>query len=336
MLNKQYGIRTALTFLAFACLMQTQLAPRLALAAGSAVVSEQVMNKDIGLLENRFFSRLYTNDPIEKRLERLELMVFGGTQDGDNEHRLGRLKKAVADRAEQQPAAKGTAADSKAAPKEKAQSSTQYTALNTLEWRVFKKTFAADSLDDRLSRLEKKLFGADSPSMAYIDRVDRLKRTLGIGVPVAQQPTGPLGPAPKARPRGQMGSDFWSFGTPLITGMVPHEGDFFGDEDMGLPPVFGFGLSSSINNMFRDMERQMMQLQQLPPGSYTFDPKTNSWVDQNNNHIKPDGGSGKAVPHKPAPMLPAPNFKAPKLSPSPLFPHDSDSELPPYSDPNTI
>src|SRR5690606_33228046 len=78
------------------------------------------------------------------------------------------------------------------------ESSSQYPVLNTLEWRALKKTYPSESIDARLARMEKKLFGMDSPAMAYVDRVDRLKRTLGIGM-TAAVPRGPKGPAPKAR-----------------------------------------------------------------------------------------------------------------------------------------
>jgi hypothetical protein len=346
-------IGVTLLLLGLGCFLQGPYLPGLALAAGSAAISEAALTKDISQLEHRFFAREYVHDPVEKRLERLELMVFGATQDGDSGDRFAHLKKAIGARSAQAQAQipKTAAGAKQAAPL----TSQQYPVLKTLEWRTFKKTFPNDTLPDRLSRLEKKVFGADNTAMSYADRVDRLRKTLGIDS-IAQQPAQPqgqiIGPAPKARGRGQMNPDIWNFSSPPMIGSR----NFFGeDEDEGedgMPSPgmrpgmgmgFGFGglgLNSTMNNMMREMDRQMSQLQQLPSGAYSFDPNSGEWVDQfTGKRIKPPGGGASLQPRKPEQkpsaqsITPTP-FKAPRIAP-PLQPHNF-GEMPPYSDPNSI
>jgi hypothetical protein len=306
-------------------------------SAGSAApvaapaVTEASIAKDLALLENRFFSHQYANDPTDKRLERLELLVFGATQDGDLPVRWSRLNKAIASRASA-PIAKSAPA---ATPAEKApDSSTQYPVLNTLEWRALKQTFPKETLDTRLGRLEKKLFGQDAPGMAYVDRVDRLKKTLGVGV-TAALPIGPTGPAPKARARANGIEDFtYNFGD------APHA---YGDEGMLSPmPGLNFGLGGSMMNgafgqLFADMNRQMAEMERLGPGAWVLDPKTGMWVEQySGKQVKPNESAAPKSQLKPAPqILPKPTF--PRRQGSPFnFGGAGDSALPPYADPNSI
>jgi hypothetical protein len=323
--------------LVLACFLQSQAVPNFAIAAGSSIVSEGALTKSVAEMESRFFAREYVNDPLEKRLERLELLVFGSTQDGDNVARYSRLKQSVAQKKADEQAAKKAEAGAAGGAAKPPSSSAQYNALKTLEWRAFKKTYPSETLDQRLSRLEKKVFGADNPAMAYVDRVDRLNRTLNVDVSpvtprtiVGQRPM-PLGPAPKARPHGQGMPDSWSFGGGTVS---PR--DLFSDDDDGVGGGFGnfgglggFGLNRTMSTMLREMDRQMALLQQLPSGSYTMDPKTGEWIERN---------SGKRIkPGMPSQIAP-PTFKAPKLQrvPSFTFPQGDSSTIPPYSDPNSI
>src|SRR5262249_18973351 len=160
------------------------------------------------------FFKQYSSDPIEKRLQRLELLVFGSTQGGTSEQRAARLRRTIADRDRQ--AGETAKERPPAGESKKPTGSAQYPILSTFEWRVLKKTYPTGTLDERLERLETKLFGQPSPAMAYADRVERLKRMLGMdmaqGVP---EPSGPLGPKPKARPRGEMPGDGqpWMWGS---------------------------------------------------------------------------------------------------------------------------
>lgn len=271
------------------------------------------MPKQIGLLENRFFYHLYVQDPIEKRLERLELLVFGGTQAGTNDERLARLKKAIAERdtASAQPA-KPPAEDTQekaqtAEPDKSKQSSTQYPILTTLEWRLLKKTYPNDSMDARLERMETKVFGQASPAMAYADRVERLKKTVGVGI-ADEAPKGKMGPRPKARPRLEDGSPIPDgFGMmPTIPNLPTMPTDPLNGQ-RGMNPFFG-----DFNSMFRELDRQMQEMMRMPPGHYEYDPNTGQWTERDTGRkLSPDTAPPPAPPKK-------------KQKP------------PPYYDPNTI
>lgn len=314
------------------CVLAVTSIPALSLpAATTGIVSEQILTKDLGLLENRFFSRQYANDPVEKRLERLELLVFGSTQDGTLEQRWGRLNKSIANRAAAEAKEKSASANNVGGTKTP-DTSSQYPALNTLEWRALKKTFPSESLDQRLARIEKKLFGQDSPGMAYADRVDRLKRTLGVGV-TAAVPTGPIGPAPKARPRNSIDSFNYNFGAPSLFGQGEQT---YGDE--GLLKPFGGSLGGNLHStfaqMFADLNREMADLDDLNlgAGSWVLDPKTGTWVEQfSGRRVKP--GAPQAPQTRPQPKLPTP-----QTLPFQFRQNNGNNmnTLPPYADPNSI
>jgi len=282
----------------------------LPLAAASAGSAPLAADKDVRLWENRFFFKQYAHDPIEKRLQRLELLVFGATQGGSTDQRAARLKKTIADRDKQ--AGDAAKDQPQAAESKKTSGSLQYPILNTFEWRVFKKTYPTGTLDERLERLETKLFGQSSPAMAYADRVERLKRMLGMDVAQGgPEPSGPLGPKPKARPRGEMpGEEPWMWGSPLTPDSMP-PGTF------RLPPMVG--ANPQMTQMLKEFERQMDEMMRMNPGQgsrqFRWDPE-NGWRES------APGNRGKPSP---GPVLPSP------------FDRDShEPTLPPYYDPNSI
>lgn len=276
-----------------------------------AAESAQVMLGKISAYEDRFFFHQYPSDPGDKRLERLELLIFGTTQDGTLEERLARLSKAIVERDAQSSSKTSEAKPPPAATKEPAvqnKSSEQYAVLNTFEWRVLKKTYPTESLDERLGRLETKLFGQASPAMSYFDRVERLKKTLGIGS-VTELPKGGMGPSSKAKPRGQWGDTLPSSPVPNIVPGFPE----FGSSD-----IFG-----PLSDIMRQMQKQMSDLSKLPPGTYEVDPDTGEFVEK-------DTGKRMDVPSpfNSAPfVVPFTPQQAPKKAvPQPL----------PYNDPNSI
>jgi hypothetical protein len=121
---------------------------------------------DLGQWEQQFLGRPYDKDPLDKRIQRLELLLFGSTQDGTLTERLEHIHSAIASR-QAVHLSKASVAGS----------------LAQLEQKILKKTFPAEKVDARLSRLETKLFGKASPGMSAGERVDRLKRTIGLGEP---------------------------------------------------------------------------------------------------------------------------------------------------------
>lgn len=321
---------------AMALLVFSTANPTLAGAAPEAVFSDA----DLALLENRFFSHPYAHDPVEKRLERLECMVFGGLKSGSNGARLEQLKKVIAQRSAT-PLAKA-APPELPAPSVGAGNSggkpapAQYPVLNTLEWRVLKKTYANEGLEQRLDRLESKMFGQPAQLMSYFDRVERLKKVMGIDSKL-EQPKILTGQGPKPRAGG--GSAF-----PQALGMPSIE------EALIPPNPFGIGdspFNTDVNRrfaqIFQEMNRQMDEAMRLGPGSWRFDQKSGSWI---------EAESGREVKPSPAKPLPqtqnqpqnpgtVPRFSAPQRSPYRHSPFGrrmggADSAIPPYADPNSI
>lgn len=284
-------------------------------AADPAIKGPELSLTDLNILENRFFNHAYAHDPVEKRLERIECLVFGSTKSGDNKQRLARLMETVNTRS-QQPLSQdknlsisksATGKGDSAASKPPA-SSTQYPILNTLEWRALKKTYQSQSLDQRLDRLESQLFGQPAQSMAYIDRVDRIKKTLGIGLegPQSTAEIG-MGPAPKARPRGEAGGDLDGFMPPALSerqgpgimpvnplGNSPFGVNPLGRNPLGMSPFggidpFGDGLMDTMRQMMKQLQGR--EFADLGPGTWVWDPKTRTYVDINSG--KRVGQDGK-------------------------------------------
>jgi hypothetical protein len=278
---------------------------------------------DLSILEHRFFSHAYGHDPAEKRLERLECLVFGSTRDGSNTERMARLMKTVAARSQQplaqeKPAVPAPAPASEEKPRfnKPPASSKQYPVLNTLEWKTLKKTYPDESLDQRLDRLESKMFGQPAQTMAYIDRVERLKKTLGIGLtPEPADGITARGPMPKALPRG---GDNGAGVVPLEGFMPPSLGPNLG----GIDP-FGdtaFGGIRQLQQMMQNFDKRMSDMRNSgTTRTWIYDPDTQQWVEQS------QGTKKKSAPGQPA---------KPKVT----TPGDDTSirEVPGYADPNSI
>lgn len=300
-------------------------------SAAWATAPDSSTDSQLGHLENRYFFHPYANDPVEKRLERLELLIYGATQDGTNEERFARLKQTVKERdaasaAKARAAAPSAPGASKSATPPPA-SSSQYPILNTLEWRALKKTYPQDSLDARLGRIETKLFGQPSPAMAYADRVDRLNRTLGVGAEAAK-PTGPtmrIGPMPKAMPRGQQ--EFgWAPSNPgpdmpIMPMPIPMPG-FGGGGGGAMGP---FDLSNRFGEIFRQMDQQMEQMMRMAPnGSGVFEYEFRS------DGVHPPTIKKRTIPG------PGGSPRVTPMIPMPQEQPDYKPKIPPYYDPNSI
>jgi hypothetical protein len=281
---------------------------------------------DFDKLETKMFSRQYPNDPPEKRIERLELLIFGATQGGSMNERWASISKVMKDR--QNPEAtvaqpKNNQSPSTSSGPGAAPAKGNYPAVDSLEWKVLKKTFRAEPLAQRLSRLETKLLGQANPGMALFDRVERLKK-IGATVAAGSQPPNSgtatlppaiLGPLPRAYPRAMP----YSFGdsiNPVPSNPFSMQ-PFSGDDDFN-------SINRMMSEMMSQMNRQMRDLKNMPPGVYQYklDP------------IEP--GSPGLTPFKTVPVQPG---KPVQLNPfQPIVPkkpklHDN---LPPYADPNSI
>lgn len=130
--------------------------------------------QDVASMESKFLNRDYAQDPLDKRLQRLELLFFGATQTGSPFERLQQLQASAFARPR---SIKSTASDTD-----------QAESIKGLEERVLKKTYPQEAPAARLTRLEQRVFGKPSPSIAINDRIERLRKTLGIAdtPPIAQ------------------------------------------------------------------------------------------------------------------------------------------------------
>ncbi|MBK9773680.1 MAG: hypothetical protein IPP57_23165 [Candidatus Obscuribacter sp.] len=221
----------------------------------SAPVSDQAIDKELTVLENRFFFHHYGHDPVAKRLERVELLILGASQSGAPAARLDSLKKAVVVKDKEaaqvmreqskaqagaqgigQSNAPGKGSGGSAGASGKAAS---YPQVATLEWKILKKTYPQEALDQRLNRLEEQLFGVPSTAMSYLDRIERLKKTTGVDVALAPSDTGVKVPGKKKPQFGPLpraysgGSGLNPFGG---NGLSPFGGS--GASPFGASPFF--------------------------------------------------------------------------------------------------
>ncbi len=267
--------------------------------ASASLVATQ---KELKHIETRYFFHSYDHDPIEKRLERLELLVFGSAQFGVNEERFAQLKVAI-QKHDRESAAMMKQQHSAAAKREtasKADQEASYPVLTTLEWKVLKKTYKNESMDQRLDRLETTLLGKASPAMSYFDRIERLGKIAGVPTssPVAEK-TLPSGPMPRAGGSGgrDLRSRAFSFGPRTFMAPMP-DGDSTFEDDMhrraqkDLSQIFKF-MDQRFGDIFQGMPRPFPALPNSPGG----------------------GGDDETSPY---------------ATPS------EEQEIPPYADPNSI
>lgn len=285
-------------------------------------VPEQLSN-----FEKKFFFQTYQHDPIEKRLQRLELLFFGATQAGTNLDRWARVKEAIAERGKSEKQQEAGAATGMApVAKEPLSAQAKYPVVTTLENKICKQSYPNEPIGERLSRLETKVFGQSAPGIPLADRVERLKKMIGAGE--AEMTSQPfqlnrrygLGPLPKAQPRmpGSIPDEPYM---PPPFGMSPFGSPFGGNSPFvspfGMMPPFGDDdlseMNKKMNDMFSQLNRQLRDLKKLPPGQQ---------MDPYSPYLSPDGS--------------LPGFKT---FPFPLrkFPGaPKEPELPPYTDPNSI
>jgi hypothetical protein len=255
--------------------------------AGPVATTNPQPKGDLSNWEQRLLGQDYSHDPPDKRIQRLELLLFGSTQEGSLTDRLTALRSAISSRPTM-PVARNASAES----------------VNQLEQRVLKKTFAADKLDVRLGRLETKLFGKASPSMPAPDRIDRLKRTIGIGEPP------PIAQYPDSMPFNRMPINRMPFNNmPDFGGAMPFGGT-------GMPE----DVTRQMNEMFKQLNDQLRALPRVP--RTTPMPMPDSGTPQFREfRITPGHGLEETSPFKVSPMTPK---------------SGDDGAIPPYADTNSI
>jgi hypothetical protein len=210
-------------------------------------INNQGINEaELSAAELKYLAKTYQNDPLSKRLQRLELLAFGSTQYGYPDDRWHNIQSALRN--------KSTSPNKKTIGVNGVASS-----LNELEKYVFKTTTPSLSISKRLDKLEAKLFGKTSSGLATENRIARLQKTLGLPTnsgEIAQQPYGNLPPGMESS------NGLPSFTFKHIQPDMPNTFGFNGD-DLNDPDLSQF--ETQMNRMFREMERQMQgQMQGIP------------------------------------------------------------------------
>jgi hypothetical protein len=256
-------------------------------AAARVPVALDPDSKALSAMEQTYFQRTYPADPPDNRLRRLELFLTNESQDGTVSDRIAMLKNEIATRHRTSSKA---AAGAGSAPSSNAD-------LNKLEQLILKRKFPNLDQNARLAALEKKVFGAAFPALPVGERVNRLKKTLGVGESdVAEMPPG----VRTYRFNQEFGSQS-PFGTPFAT-------------------PFGLSTDPDINrqmsDMFSQLNQQLRQLHKMPPGGFNY---PNGHPRQFSDPYGQTGPDSELVPPVPQPHK---NTDPPRL--------------PPYMDPNSI
>lgn len=298
-------------------------------AVGSGAQSQpQSSVPDIGALERRYFGRTYDKDATDKRIQRLELLLFGATQDGGMVERLDRVQQSAAERAKASRVSSVPGSDA--------------ASIAALERKILKKSFDGEPPAQRLGRLESKVFGQASPSMSVADRVFRLKKILNVETPsVSRLPSVPeLNGMGGLGGNGGMGSIGGLGGNGLggNGGLGGNNGmgsigGLGGSGDMVVPfGSFSFApfangrpdeMTQQMNEMIKQLNKSLRGIHKLPDGA---------------PDVAPFSGPG-SVPFSGPNLSPfsGPNG-TPFVQPFRTLPQQQhrDTELPPYLDPNSI
>jgi hypothetical protein len=211
--------------------------------------SQTISENELAATELKLLSKTYVNDPLSKRLQRLELLTFGATQYGSDNQRWHNIQRYLQNK-------NGSARNNSGG------GNNVSTSLNELEKYVFKKTNPSLSTAKRLDKLETKLFGQPSSSLATGARIARLQRTLGL-----PESSGEMAELPDQRlPPGMKNFN----NSPYFKRMEPGNPNSFGfsfgfnGDDMNDPDLNQF--ETQMNRMMREMERQMQDQMQQAPG----------------------------------------------------------------------
>lgn len=180
----------------------------------------------IEVLERKLLQRTFPTDFEDKRLQRLECLVFGATQQGTLQERWKNLQRTVAQNA----------------PGRSSPSKSLTASVTEVENQVLKKSNAALPIASRLSLLETKVFGQTSPAMPLPQRVERLRKTIGLADPFNGAQT--AAQSFKALPNG--GFSFHFYGDPHSLSQRQ--------------------MDPQLSQILKDMDRQMRQMEHFGDG----------------------------------------------------------------------
>ncbi len=255
----------------------------------------------IAAAEQKLFKRVFSYDPMEKRLQRLELLLFGYSQQGSKGERWAQIQSAL-NSGHKRNLSLGKNSD-------QSPGGNQSATISAIEKQVLKKSSPSEPANKRLDRLESKVFGQASPDMAIDQRIERLERTIGMVSPTNPEITVvPDMDNPEASP----------FNFRFNGRTMPGLGEF------------GFG-DPQVSQMLKEMDRQMREFERYGNTMPEQGPNGNNKEERHffyyqwppNGNQKPFGQLHPNNPPKAQPSIPG--LKTPNFD-----------QLPPYSDPNMI
>jgi hypothetical protein len=149
----------------------------------SQITSDKSAATTVSEIEKKLFFHPYTNEANNERLNRLELFMFGATQEGRSDNERVQNISSAAQSLLCAPRQKKSVGLKPAVSQESADAAKpvqRYTRVSELEERVFAQTFESDSLKVRVSRLETKAFGRSFDDRDLALRVDDLDRCTSL------------------------------------------------------------------------------------------------------------------------------------------------------------
>jgi hypothetical protein len=121
-------------------------------------------------IEKKVLKKTFSNEDIERRLSRLETIVYGGSVNASLNSRVDNLKTTVFKNNQ------STAEQSYSATQLNSDSVNML--LSKMERDVFNQVYSNDAVESRLSRLEMNIFNSASPEDTVDDRVERLSAVI--------------------------------------------------------------------------------------------------------------------------------------------------------------
>lgn len=179
--------------------VQASIASSSTAASTPSIATESGYLKSISQMEQRYLGSSYDKEPLEKRLTRLEKLVFGEASSGALDVRVTNLLKSVPNLADEDDAnstsysrssrgqtsnnlvrsydtTTGSAAGSSSG--NDASTTESYPRIAALEKNILGESHSEKDLSARLSLMEKKVFGKSFDSSALSDRTDKLQAYL--------------------------------------------------------------------------------------------------------------------------------------------------------------